>query len=141
MAGSCNISTPSGTRPRNPILQTDHVIRNKTQAVRPETTNETEEYDDVQFTSMPSWIAMNQISKQSTSDASNLNYHIAGSDLQTCSNFDGTGRSNSNVIPTTSKLTANFATTSSSNTNVAYEVHDWWTDQVNMQSSDEDVDE
>lgn len=30
---------------------------------------------------------------------------------------------------------------SSSNTNVAYEVHDWWTDQVNYESSDEDDEE
>lgn len=152
VAASGNISTPTGTRPRNPMLQTDHVTRNKTQVVRPETTNESEEYEDVQFASMLPWNTMNPISKQSTSDTPNLTHHVAGFDLQPCSNFDALARLNnifnnnssstgSNIIPTTSKTTANFATTSSSNTNVAYEVHDWWTDQVNMQSSDEDIDE
>lgn len=120
--------------------------------MRPEITNESEEYEDVQNTSMPSWIAVNLVSKQSTSDANNLNYHVAGFDLQQCSTFDAPIRpinvfnNNSSstgcsVIPTTSKTTANFLNTSGCNTNVAFEVHDWWTDQVNMQSSDEDVDE
>lgn len=49
----------------------------------------------------------------------------------------------SNIAASTSKVSGtasggNMMGASSSNTNVAYEVHDWWTDQVNYESSDED---
>lgn len=52
----------------------------------------------------------------------------------------------SNIAASTSKVSGaagggNTMGASSSNTNVAYEVHDWWTDQVNYESSDEDDEE
>lgn len=159
VAGSSGVSTPTGTRSRNQILQPDHGIRTKNQVLRPETTTESEEYDDIAGTSAPSTsnMATGAIAKHTLpplpSDMSNLHYHGAASqsmhgfDLQGSSPFDVTGRSSnmnnnssstgSNIVPSTSKMTGNL----SSNTNVAYEVHDWWTDQVNLQSSDDDDDE
>lgn len=149
VAGS---STPTGTRPRNQILQPDHV-RPKSQVLRPDTTTESEEYDDITGASVPSTSGVT-LKHTLPSDASNLHFHPTGSqsmhgfDLQASSPFDATGRtSNANNnssstgsnVPSTSKMAANLIGCSS--TNVAYEVHDWWTDQVNLQSSDEEDDE
>lgn len=151
-AGTSGVSTPTGARPRNQILQSEHVARSKNQVLRPETTTESEEYEEVAGTS-----ATGAISKHGLpSDVTNLHYHASGSqsmhgfDLPSSSPFDGTGRSSnannnssstgSNIAPSTSKLAQNIMGSSGS-TNVAYEVHDWWTDQVNVQSSDEDDDE
>lgn len=153
VAGSSGISTPTGTRPRNQILQTDHAVRTKTQVLRPETTTESEEYEDVASTSIPS--TTGAVARHTLSDTTNLHFqHATGSqsmhgfDLQ-MSAFDAAGRSSnlnnnssstgSNIVPSTSKISSNLV--GNSNTNVAYEVHDWWTDQVNMQSSDEDDEE
>lgn len=162
VAGSSGVSTPTGARPRNQILQSDHGVRGKNHVLRPETTTESEEYDDIAGTSTPSTsnVASGAIAKHTLpplpGDMSNLHFHGAASqsmhgfDLQGSSPFDVTGRSSnlnnnssstgSNIVPSTSKMTSNLIG-SSSNTNVAYEVHDWWTDQVNLQSSDDDDDE
>lgn len=144
-------STPTGTRPRNQILQPDHG-RTKNQILRPDTTTESEEYEDMAGTSIPSTSGAKHTLP---SDVHNLHFHATGSqsmhgfDLQN-SPFDGTGRSsnaNNNSsstgsnVPSTSKMAPNMMGTSGSSTNVAYEVHDWWTDQVNLQSSDEEDDE
>lgn len=159
-AGSSGVTTPTGTRPRNQILQPDHSVRPKNHVLRPETTTESEEYEDIAGTSLPSTsnTATGAIAKHTLptlpSDASNLHFHattsqsLHGFDLQMSSPFDGTGRSSnlnnnssstgSNIVASTSKLASNFMGTSTSNNNVAYEVHDWWTDQVNVQSSDDD---
>lgn len=161
--GSSGITTPTGTRPRNQILQPDHAMRSKSQGLRPETTTESEEYEDIAGTSMPSTshTSTGAIAKHTLpplpSDASNLHFHATtsqsmhGFDLQTSSPFEATGRSSnlnnnssstgSNVIPSTSKMSTNLIGASTNNTNVAYEVHDWWTDQVNVQSSDEEDEE
>lgn len=153
-------STPTGARPRNQILQPDHV-RSKSQVLRPETTTESEEYEDTTGTSGPSTsAATGAIAKHALpplpADTSNVHFHTTtsqsmhGFDLQMSSPYDGVGRSNnlnnnssstgSNIVSSTSKIAGNMGT-SCSNTNVAYEVHDWWTDQVNVQSSDEEDDE
>lgn len=153
VSGSSGVSTPTGTRPRNQILQTDHAVRTKTQVLRPETTTESEEYEDVASTSMPS--TTGAVARHTLNDTTNLHFHATASqsmhgfDLQMSFPFDATGRSSnlnnnssstgSNIVPSTSKIASNLVGTS--NTNVAYEVHDWWTDQVNMQSSDEDDEE
>lgn len=157
VAGTSGVSTPTGTRPRNQILQPDHV-RAKSQVLRPETTTESEEYDDPTGASAPSTsnTATGAIAKHTLPPlpTENVHFHTTtsqsmhGFDLQT-SPYDGTGRSSnlnnnssstgSNIVPSTSKNSGNAIGTS--NTNVAYEVHDWWTDQVNVQSSDEDDDE
>lgn len=68
---------------------------------------------------------------------------IAGRSNTYNNNSSSTG---SNVAASTSKMSGaagggNIMGASSSNTNVAYEVHDWWTDQVNYESSDEDDEE
>lgn len=156
---SSGLSTPTGTRPRSQILQTDHVVRAKNLVLRPETTTESEEYEDSASTSIP--LTTGAITKHSLpplpSDATNSHFHATASqsmhgfDLQASSPFDAAGRlsnfnnnsssTGSNIVPSSSRGTANLMGTSSSNTNVAYEVHDWWSDQVNMQSSDEDDDE
>lgn len=151
---SSGISTPTGTRPRNQM--SEYVTRTKAQVLRPETTTESEEYEEGASTSVPSTTG-GAIAKHTLSDTTNLHFHaiasqsMHGFDLQTSSPLDAAGRSSnlnnnssstgSNIVPSTSKIAANVMGTSSSNTNVAYEVHDWWTDQVNMQSSDEDDDE
>lgn len=158
-AGSSGVTTPTGTRPRNQILQTD---RPKNQALRPETTTESEEYEDIAGTSLPSTsnTASGAIARHTLpplpTDSSNLHFHATtsqsmhGFDLQTTSPFDVTGRSsnlNNNSsstgsnVPSTSKMATNAMGASTSTTNVAYEVHDWWTDQVNVQSSDEEDEE
>lgn len=150
VAGSSGISTPTGTRPRNQILQTDHAVRTKTQVLRPETTTESEEYEDNASASIPS--TTGAVARNTLSDTTNLHLHsqsMHGFDLQMSFPFDATGRSSnlnnnssstgSNIVPSTSKIASNLV--GNSNTNVAYEVHDWWTDQVNMQSSDEDDEE
>lgn len=163
VAGSSGVTTPTGSRPRNQILQPDHAVRPKNQALRPEMTTESEEYEDMASTSMPSTsnIATGAIAKHTLpplpTDSSNLHFHATtsqsmhGFDLQSSSPYDATGRSSnlnnnssstgSNVGPSTSKMANNMMGSSTSNTNVAYEVHDWWTDQVNVQSSDEDDEE
>lgn len=155
------VTTPTGTRPRNQVLQPEHAIRSRPQVLRPELTTESEEYDD----SIPSTsnAAIAGPSSKHTlpplpSDASNLHYHtstspsILGFDIQSSSQFDIGGRSSnlnnnnnssstgSNVAASTSKPTTNLVGLSSSNTNIVYEVHDWWSDQVNIQSSDDDDD-
>lgn len=157
-AGTSGVTTPTGTRPRNQILQTDH---GRTKVLRPETTTESEEYEDTTGTSAPSTsnITSGATAKHTLpplpTDMSNSHFHgttsqsMHGFDLQT-SPYDGAGRSSnlnnnssstgSNIVPSTSKISGNLMG-SSSNTNVAYEVHDWWSDQVNLQSSDEDDDE
>lgn len=155
VAGSSGVSTPTGTRPRNQILQTDHVTRTKAQVLRPETTTESEEYEEIASTSITA--ITGAVVKHTLSETTSLHFtaiasqSMHGFDLQTSSAFDAAGRSSnlnnnssstgSNIVPSTSKIAANVMGTSSSNTNVAYEVHDWWTDQVNLQSSDEDDDE
>lgn len=68
---------------------------------------------------------------------------IAGRSSTFNNNSSSTG---SNIAASTSKVSGgagggNMMGASSSNTNVAYEVHDWWTDQVNYESSDEDDEE
>lgn len=157
------VSTPTGTRPRSQIFQTDHVIRTKNQVIRPETTTESEECEEIASTSIPSTsnVATGAIAKHTLpplpTDSSSLHFHTTtsqsmhGFDLQTTSPFDATGRSSnlnnnssstgSNILPSTSKITTNLLASGSSNTNVAYEVHDWWTEQVNVQSSDEEDDD
>lgn len=156
VAGSSGITTPTGTRPRNQL--SDH---GRSKVLRPETTTESEEYEDTTGPSIPSTshIATGAIAKHTLpplpTDLSSVHFHgttsqsMHGFDLQT-SPYDGAGRSSnlnnnssstgSNIIPSTSKLTNNLMG-SSSNTNVAYEVHDWWTDQVNLQSSGDDDDD
>lgn len=150
-AGTSGVSTPTGARPRNQILPSDHSVRSK--VLRPETTTESEEYEEVAGTSTSGAISKHGL----PSDTSNLHFHASGSqsmhgfDLQSSSPFDGTGRSSnannnssstgSNIAPSTSKLAQNIMGSSGSTNCVAYEVHDWWTDQVNVQSSDEDDDE
>ncbi|XP_031638611.1 sodium leak channel non-selective protein [Contarinia nasturtii] len=158
VGGSSGLSTPTGTRPRSQILQADHSVRAKNQVLRPETTTESEEYEDVAGTSIP-LTTTTAISKHSLpplpTDTTSSLFHATtsqsmhGFDLQTSSPFDPAGgrssnlnnnssSTGSNVLPSTSKVATNSMGT---NVNVAYEVHDWWTDQVNMQSSDEDDDE
>lgn len=148
------VTTPTGVRARNQILQPDHTVR--TRVLRPETTTESEEYEE----SQPS--TSNAAIKHTLPPLPNEHYHIAstspsmhGFDAQSSAQYDIGGRSSnlnnnnsnnnnssstgSNVVASTSKMNANLiGGGSSSNTNVVYEVHDWWTDQVNIQSSDED---
>lgn len=66
---------------------------------------------------------------------------IAGRSSTFNNNSSSTG---SNVAASTSKVSGTGGggnMMGGSNTNVAYEVHDWWTDQVNYESSDEDDEE
>lgn len=66
---------------------------------------------------------------------------IAGRSKTFNNNSSSTG---SNIAASTSKVSGAGGSGNmigSSNTNVAYEVHDWWTDQVNYESSDEDDEE
>lgn len=156
-AASSGLSTPTGTRPRSQILQTDHAVRGKNQVLRPETTTESEEYEDLAGTSPTTTgaTAKHSLPPLPTDMSSSL-FHATtsqsmhGFDLQTSSPFDPAGgrssnlnnnssSTGSNVAPSTSKVANNAMGT---NVNVAYEVHDWWSNQVeNMESSDEDDEE
>lgn len=78
----------------------------------------------------------------------------AGASTGAATGIGATGRSStfnnnssstgSNIAASTSKVSGAAGggnTMGASNTNVAFEVHDWWTDQVNYESSDEDDEE
>lgn len=56
-------------------------------------------------------------------------------------NNAGSSSTGSNNVGSTSKMNSSAAGATSSTTNVVYEVHDWWTEQVNSRQSSDDEDE
>lgn len=57
-------------------------------------------------------------------------------------NNAGSSSTGSNNVGSTSKITSGAAAASASGTtNVVYEVHDWWTEQVNSRQSSDEEDE
>lgn len=128
--GSSGLSTPTGSRSRSQILQPDHIIRSKNQNSRPDTTTESEEYEDTgTFSTVP--LTSGTIAKYSLppllSDATNSQLHATGSqsmhgfDLQSSSPFDAVVRTSilnnnssstgSNIVPSTSKVASNLTGT------------------------------
>lgn len=153
------VTTPTGARTRNQILQPDHTSRPR--VLRAEATTESEENEE----SMPSTSNAAIIGSGSKhtlpsllSDGLNLHYHAStspsmhGFDAHSSSQYDIGGRlsnlnnivysnnnnsssTGSNIVPSTSKINTNL------NTNIVHEVHDWWSDQVHYQSSEDDDDD
>lgn len=166
--GNSGAITPTGTKPRNPFPTSDHSMRSRSQILRPELTTESEEYEDV-ITSAPSTSATTSKTTNFTGAENyglSVGYHGSQSmhTFDTQSNnvhFDATGRistlnssnlnNNSNNNNNSSSTGSNIVAPSSKNnvpaygasstTNVAFEVHDWWREQVNAQSSDEEDDD
>lgn len=168
-SGNASVMTPTGTKPRNQILQTDHTTRSRSQNIlRPELTTESEEYEDIaaSTSSVAPTIGKNTFSSIHGDNTFGLHvsHHVSqsmhGFDLQSNAQLDTTSRistlnninnnnynnnnsssTGSNIAASSSKINANAFGGNSGNTNVVYEVHDWWTDQVNAQSSEEEDDE